>query len=132
MQTSSDDKAIKILRDAGHSKSKSRTDSDLTIEVHLEDHLQRVREKELGKMKVLTPNEGVLAVVVQDEMADSRGLSTISCKEYNHIYVELSDVDLKKFPYRLGDLFMDKVLLKFIKEAIELLEPDGYFFTPTS
>ncbi|KAI1362039.1 hypothetical protein F5Y08DRAFT_313216 [Xylaria arbuscula] len=131
MQTSSQDEAVEILRDANRSRSKSQTDSDHSIEGHLKDLLQRMREKELGKMEVLTPKEGLLSVVVQGELADSRGLSTVSCKEYGRNYIKLSEVDRGKFPYRLGDLFMDEDLLKLMKEAMGLLKPDGFFFTPT-
>ncbi|GAW20872.1 hypothetical protein ANO14919_103840 [Xylariales sp. No.14919] len=131
MQTSSQGEAVEILRHATRSRSKSQTDSDLGIEGHLKDLLQRMREKELGKMEVLTPKEGLLSVVVQGELADSRGLSTVSCKEYGRNYLKLSEVDRDKFPYRLGDLFMDEDLLKLIKEAMGLLKPDGFFFTPT-
>ncbi len=39
--------------------------------------------------------------------------------------------DQKRFKYHLGNLYMDDDLLPIFKEAVELLRPDGYFFTPT-
>ncbi|KAJ8115250.1 hypothetical protein ONZ43_g4712 [Nemania bipapillata] len=132
MQASTQDEVRQILRDPNHSKSESERGSDLGIEGHLKDLIQRIREKELGKMEVLNRRPGLLSVVIHGELADSRGLNTESCEEYGRSYVELSEVDQKIFPYRLGDLVMDKELLKLMKGAMELLKPDGFFFTPTT
>ncbi|KAJ8128846.1 hypothetical protein O1611_g4787 [Lasiodiplodia mahajangana] len=131
MQTSSQDEIVKIFQNANRTKSKSETDTDTDVGEHLKDLLQRMREKELGKMEVLTPHQGLLSVVIQGELVNSRGLSTDSCKEYGRAYFELSEVDQKAFPYKLGDLFMDETLLKLMKEAMGILKPDGFFFTPT-
>ncbi|KAI0446544.1 hypothetical protein F4803DRAFT_19308 [Xylaria telfairii] len=131
MQTSSQEEAMQTLRDPNRAKSKSQTDPDFSIEGPLKDLLQRMREKELGKMEVLTPQEGLLSVVVQGELANSRGLDPESCHEYGRAYLEYSEVDRETFPYRLGDLFMGEGLLKYMKEAMQLLKPDGFYFTPT-
>ncbi|KAJ2970470.1 hypothetical protein NUW58_g9685 [Xylaria curta] len=126
MQTSSQEEAMETLRDPSRASSKSPTDPDLGIEGPLKDLLQRMREKELGKMEVLTPQHGLLSVVVQGELADSRGLNPESCHEYGRVYLVDSEVDRETFPYRLGDLFMGEDLLKLMKEAMQLLKPDGY------
>lgn len=132
MQTSSQEDAMKTLRNPNRARSKSQTDPDLSIEGPLKDLLQRMREKELGKMELLTPQQGLLSVVVQGELADSRGLDTSSCHEYGRVFVEHSEVNRETFPYRLGDLFMGRELLELMKEAMQLLKPDGFYFTPTN
>ncbi|KAM6530122.1 hypothetical protein FALCPG4_008245 [Fusarium falciforme] len=90
-----------------------------------------MHEKRLGKMKVFVRCEGLLSVVVQGELANSRGLSIGDCAKYSRAYVDYDDVNHTRTPYRLGDLFMDEDLLKLMKQAVGFIKPDGFYFTPT-
>ncbi|RSL58859.1 hypothetical protein CEP54_007558 [Fusarium duplospermum] len=84
------------------------------------------------KMKeVLRPCPGLLSVTVEGELAYARGLSVTNCiREYDREYTD--DVDHKKYPHNLGDLYMDLDLLKLMKEALILLRPDGFYFSPAA
>lgn len=113
-------------------KEVSKWESELDAELGgLRDLLRRMEEKKLGKMEVFVPCAGLLSVVVQGELASSRGLSIGDCSEYSRAYVDFEDVNQKTTPYRLGDLFMDETLLKLMKEAMRFIKPDGFYFTPT-
>ncbi|KAK0706242.1 hypothetical protein B0T26DRAFT_755766 [Lasiosphaeria miniovina] len=79
--------------------------------------IEGMREKSLGKMEVFAPREGLLSVVFQGELANSRGLNMRNCAEYSWACVEDEDVDRKTTPYRPGDLFMDEDPLK-LKQAM--------------
>jgi hypothetical protein len=74
---------------------------------------------------------GMLSVCVEGELAYNRGLTIDQCKEYDRIYVDKGDVDQAKYPYHLGDLYMDKDLLEWMKKALLLLKPDGFYLSPS-
>ncbi|KAK4205524.1 hypothetical protein QBC40DRAFT_302794 [Triangularia verruculosa] len=95
------------------------------------DMLRRTREKRLGKMEVFMQRKGLLSGIIQGELVNSRGLSIQDCTEYSRTYVEYEDVDLKRTPHHLGDLFMDEELLKLMKQAVGFIRPDGFYFTPS-
>ncbi|KAI1472029.1 uncharacterized protein F4812DRAFT_456127 [Daldinia caldariorum] len=84
-----------------------------------------------NKKQVFLPCPGLLSVSFHGELAHNRGLSIKDSKEYRRIYIDNKDVDKIRYPYKLGDLYMDKKLLKYVKEAILLLRPDGFYFSPT-
>lgn len=84
-----------------------------------------------GKMEVLNPCPGLLSVIVQGELADSRGLDFYNCHEYYTQYTDPEEVNKTTHPYKLGHLCMDLVLLELMKEAVLNLKPDGFYFSPT-
>ncbi|KAI0895206.1 hypothetical protein F4806DRAFT_503188 [Annulohypoxylon nitens] len=92
----------------------------------------RLKEKMLGQKELIIPCPGLLSIIVEQELADTRGLNTKDCIEYHRMFVSHNDVDPQKFPYNFGDLYMDAVLLPLLKEAMVILRPDGYYFTPVS
>ncbi|KAI0380710.1 hypothetical protein F5Y04DRAFT_289376 [Hypomontagnella monticulosa] len=85
----------------------------------------------VNKKEVLRPCPGLLSVSLHGELADNRGLSIETSREYDRKYTEAEDVDHHKYPYNLGDLYMDGELLALLKEALLLLRPDGFYFSPT-
>jgi hypothetical protein len=84
-----------------------------------------------NRKQVMRPCPGLLSVTVQGELAYNRGLKIDDCEEYDRKYTAAEDVDRLKYPYNLGDLYMDRTLLGLMKEALLLLKPDGFFFSPT-
>lgn len=134
MKTPSKDDVMKKLRTPQNPKGKDELDLETELDAELgglRDMLRRMREKRLGKMEVFVPCEGLLSVVVQGELANSRGLSIRDCAEYSRAYVDYNDVDQNITPYCLGDLFMDEDLLRLMKQAVGFIKPDGFYFTPT-
>ncbi|KAF8252467.1 hypothetical protein K440DRAFT_536560 [Wilcoxina mikolae CBS 423.85] len=87
--------------------------------------------KKSKRMEVLNPCPGLLSIIVEGELADSRGLDFSGCHEYDRLYTDLEDVNRTTYPYKLGCFFMKKDLLELIKKAVLLLEPDGFYFSPT-
>ncbi|OCL11174.1 hypothetical protein AOQ84DRAFT_287775 [Glonium stellatum] len=96
------------------------------------EFFRNMLQKKKGKMEVLKPCPGLLSVVVEGELAYSRGLDIRDCHEYHRTYTDYEDVDQTQFPYHLGDLYMDETLLKLMKEAMATLKPDGFYFSPTA
>ncbi|KAK1763630.1 hypothetical protein QBC33DRAFT_613519 [Phialemonium atrogriseum] len=134
MKAPSKEDIMKKLRNPNNPRGKDESDWETELDAELgglRDMLRRMREKGLGKMEVFVPCEGLLSVVVQGELANSRGLSIQDCTEYSRAYVDYDDVNQKRTPYRLGDLFMDEDLLKLMKQAVGFIKPDGFYFTPT-
>ncbi|KAL1614403.1 hypothetical protein SLS56_012106 [Neofusicoccum ribis] len=97
----------------------------------LPEFLRGIAQKK-GTKEVLQPCPGLLSVVIEGELAQSRGLDIGQCQEYHHTYTEHDKVDRKKYPYSLGALCMDDDLLELMKDAIALLKPDGFYFSPTA
>ncbi|KAL8387232.1 hypothetical protein RB595_010061 [Gaeumannomyces hyphopodioides] len=85
-----------------------------------------------NRAEVLRRCPGLLSVVINGELADSRGLSLDRCEEYDRKFVDKEDVDLVQYPHNLGDLYMDETLFKLMKDSLLLLKPDGFYFSPTS
>ncbi|UPK92452.1 hypothetical protein LCI18_003387 [Fusarium solani-melongenae] len=93
--------------------------------------------------QVLRPCPGLLSVAVEGELAYSRGLIVTSrqgtytkagitnCQEYDRKYTKAEDVNYEQYPYNLGNLYMGSDLLHLMKEALTLLQPDGFYFSPT-
>ncbi|KAH6616127.1 hypothetical protein B0J18DRAFT_485038 [Chaetomium sp. MPI-SDFR-AT-0129] len=87
-----------------------------------------------GMKELLRPCPGLLSVVINGELAHSRGLSSAldKCKEYDRRYVSLEDgIDPVRYPHHLGDLYMDDETLALMKDALLSLCPDGFYFSPT-
>ncbi|KAI8664370.1 hypothetical protein NCS55_00945400 [Fusarium keratoplasticum] len=123
MKASSKEDIMKKLRSPNSRRGKDKSDLETELDAELgglRDMLHRMHEKGLGKMEVFLPCEGILSVVVQGELANSRGLSIGGCAEYSRAYVDYDDVNHARTPYRLGDLFMDEDLLKLMKQAVGL------------
>jgi hypothetical protein len=95
----------------------------------------------------------LLSNIVDCEIAFGNGLDIRQCVEYVRSCASESEAVLTKsnngelwypvkpfteelkerFPYTFGVLRMDLCLLKYIKEVVELLKPDGYYFSaPTT
>ncbi|KAL8351079.1 hypothetical protein RB601_000786 [Gaeumannomyces tritici] len=81
---------------------------------------------------VLQKCPGFLSVVINSELADSRGLSLDQCEEYRRRFVEKEDVDAAQYPHNLGNVYMDEGLFKLMKDSLLLLKPDGFYFSPAS
>ncbi|KAK1836438.1 hypothetical protein QBC39DRAFT_247870 [Podospora conica] len=134
MKSPSKEDIAKRLRNADTRRGKRISDleDELGSELGgLRDMLRRMDEKKLGKMEVFVRCKGLLSTVLQGEIANSRGLSIKECEEYSRAYLDYDDVNQEKTPYRMGDLFMDETLLGYMKMAMSLIKPDGYYFTPT-
>ncbi|KAK4145167.1 uncharacterized protein C8A04DRAFT_27171 [Dichotomopilus funicola] len=87
-----------------------------------------------GMKELLRPCPGFLSVVINGELAYSRGLSSAldKCKEYDRWYASLEDgIDPVRYPHHLGDLYMDDKILALMKDALLHLCPDGFYFSPT-
>lgn len=95
--------------------------------------------EELGKLKdtfrmkeLLRPCPGLLSVAINGELAYSRGLEIDDCEEHDRKYVpDDEEFDGGLYPHHIGDLYMSEGLLKLVKEALQLLKPDGFYFSPT-
>ncbi|KAL7942069.1 hypothetical protein V8C42DRAFT_333504 [Trichoderma barbatum] len=85
-----------------------------------------------NKKKIFVPCKGLLSVTVEGELAYNRGLEIRECFEYVREFKEDHEIDHRKFPYCIGDLYMDEMLIEKVKEALLLLWPDGYYFSPTA
>ncbi|RFU74457.1 hypothetical protein TARUN_7782 [Trichoderma arundinaceum] len=85
-----------------------------------------------NKKKIFVPCKGLLSVTVEGELAFNRGLGIRKCFEYVREFKEDHEIDHKMFPYCIGDLYMDDILIDKLKEALLLLWPDGYYFSPTA
>ncbi|KAK4450135.1 hypothetical protein QBC34DRAFT_325009 [Podospora aff. communis PSN243] len=117
----------------GVNKAKPYTGKENKEETsHIPDFLQDI-EKKVGAKEILMPCRGLLSTVVEGELAHSRGLNISDSVEYHRKFMTLEEADISstKFGYNLGDLYMDDGLLPLFKEAMELLRPDGYYFTTT-
>ncbi|KAJ1709251.1 hypothetical protein NYO67_8569 [Aspergillus flavus] len=103
-------------------------------EGEIPDFLESVLEDTTNvtdKKEILRPCPGLLSVTVNGELAHNRGLSIEKCNEYERKLTEPEDVEHARYPYHLGDLYMDRALLTLMKEAFLLLRPDGFYFSPT-
>ncbi|KAE8444452.1 hypothetical protein EG329_000543 [Mollisiaceae sp. DMI_Dod_QoI] len=114
----------------------AETDGMLKQLRELRDMIRKVDLKgknRSGKKEVLKRCPGLLSVVVQGELAFSRGLDLTpsKCVELWRIYTEEDKVDKSAHPYSLGGLCMDRDLLGYMKEALLLLKPDGFYFGPS-
>ncbi|KAL6819530.1 hypothetical protein J3E69DRAFT_342869 [Trichoderma sp. SZMC 28015] len=86
----------------------------------------------LNKKEVFVPCKGLLSVTVEGELAYNRGLEIRGCFEYVREFKDDHEIDHEKVPYCIGDLYMDGPLIEKLKEALLLLWPDGYYFSPTA
>ncbi|KAK0724584.1 hypothetical protein B0H67DRAFT_657176 [Lasiosphaeris hirsuta] len=103
------------------------------LESLLRLELDKVDSGSSGMKELLRPCPGLLSVIINGELAYSRGLSANGCKEYDRRFVSLEDgIDPGRYPHHLGDLYMDDEILGLIKDALLLLCPDGFYFSPTS
>lgn len=96
------------------------------LDAMLRDGLDESEQKQ-----VFRPCPGLLSVDVHGELAYNRGLSIENSHEYDRKFMDAEDVDHAKYPHNLGDLYMDKELLGLVKEALLMLQPDGFYFSPT-
>ncbi|KAI0416494.1 hypothetical protein F5X98DRAFT_387875 [Xylaria grammica] len=103
-----------------------RDDTDSFFSSILRDAMSYTRKE------VFLSCPGLLSVTIHGELAHSRGLSIERAKEYRRIYVEAEDIDNSLYPYNLGNLYVDENLLGLVKEAVLLLQPDGFYFSPTA
>lgn len=129
--TMSYDEIVRRLRDTKPENVEQAATKDNSEAGQVPDFLREALGKKVGKKEVFTPCQGLLSTVVEGELADSRGLNIADCVEYHRKYVDYADIDKAKFKYHLGNLNMDDTLLPLLKEAMGILKPDGYFFTPT-
>lgn len=101
-----------------------------------ESFLERLLNKEkqnVDKKEVLRPCPGLLSTTVEGELAFSRGLEEPKYNyfEYDRKYTVLEDIDRSQYPFNLGDLYLNRELLKLVKEAILHIQPDGFYFSPS-
>lgn len=85
-----------------------------------------------GKSMVFYSSPGIHYSTFEGELVVTRGLRTEDCLEYSRTFVDNSKEFHDKFAYQLGYMRVDRTLLGLLKEAVALLKPDGYYFTPTN
>lgn len=91
----------------------------------------RTRKSEQSKnVQVLRPCRGLLSIIVEGELVGIRGLDLSRCHELNRAYTDPEEVN-QEFKHTLGRFRMDSDLLDLLKKAVLLLQPDGFYFTPT-
>lgn len=111
----------------------SRHGSDDRDMSGLLDNILQDNEDPANRKKVMRPCPGLLSVSINGELAYNRGLSVDEkCLEYDRKLTLPEDVDHSKYPYSLGDLYMDEALLELMKEALLRHRPDGFYFSPTA
>jgi len=85
-------------------------------------------------LAVLNLCPGLLSVVMEGELADGRGidLRVRTCHEFRTTYTDPDDYNSNQseHPHRLGRLRMTEEALKLVKNAVHMIRPDGYYFTP--
>lgn len=64
-------------------------------------------------------------------MVHNHSLSIEKYSKYRRKYTEPEDIEHARYPYDLGDLYMDRTLLTLVKEALIVLHPDSFYFSPT-
>jgi hypothetical protein len=86
-----------------------------------------------GNIELLVPSLGLLAADEEScELASSRGLDTRTLFQYTRRYIDsLSPQEEDLYQYKLGKKRMDSLVVTQFKDALELLKPDGYYFTPS-
>lgn len=95
------------------------------------EEMRKKQRKDRGLKETLVPCPGLLSVVIQGEMATSYGLDISSCIEYHRIFSIDENITRRDYPYHLGNMYMDLETLKLFKNALLMLRPDGYYFSPT-
>lgn len=133
------DRPEALQRDGDHNPSRAERGAnkpgrpgildDLLKELNeLKDKLKDV----LSIKELLRPCPGLLSVAINGELADSRGLEIDNCAEYDRKIVRGSEeIDARLYPHHIGDLYMSEDLLRLVKDALLLLKPDGFYFSPT-
>ena len=115
-------------KNRGHGPKKGEIRSELVK--NAADENQKKKREERGVMEVIKPSPGILSVVIQSEMACSRGLDLTDCIEYDRAFVLEDMVDEATYPYKLGNMAMSLDTLKLFKDAMLRLKPDGFHFSP--
>lgn len=108
-------------------------ETDSLLPEFLRDMSNKVARKgdEMSRcLQVLKRSPGLLSMIVEGELASIRGLDLNLCDELHREYTDPDDVGLA-FPHQLGRFRMNEELLKLLKDAVLLLKPDGFYFTPT-
>ena len=116
----------------GPNMMRSRLGNDDGDMSGLLDNIVQDKEDPANRKEVMRPCPGLLSVSVNGELAYNRGLSVDEkCVEYDRKFTLPEDVEHTKYPYSLGNLYMDETLLKLVKEALLLHRPDGFYFSPS-
>lgn len=113
-------------RGLGPRKSEIRSE---LVKNAAEENRKKAR-KERGVVDVIKSSPGVLSITIQAEMACSRGLDLSNCVEYDRAFVSEEMVDETTHPYKLGNMAMDIEALRLFKDAMLVLKPDGFYFSP--
>ncbi|KAK4163267.1 hypothetical protein QBC43DRAFT_319809 [Cladorrhinum sp. PSN259] len=101
------------------------------LESLLAGKLEKLQDS-CGRKELLRPSPGLLTINIHGELAYSRGLAMDKCQEYDRKYITHDEeYDVKQFTHNIGDLYMDEPLLAKLKDALLLLRPDGFYFSPT-
>ncbi|KAI5814627.1 hypothetical protein BZA77DRAFT_283384 [Pyronema omphalodes] len=91
-------------------------------------------DEKLEQLQLVIPCPGLLSVIVQGELADTRGLDfgKHNMLEYERKFIQPEDYSYSKqtHPYRLGSLCLGDKSLGHFKKAALHLQPDGFYFTP--
>ncbi|KAI9903643.1 hypothetical protein N3K66_000172 [Trichothecium roseum] len=82
------------------------------------------------KKEELRPCPGLHSITVSGELAYSRGLGVGKCHEYDRKLTQADDIDGRRYPYNLVNLYMDSALLNLVKNAM-LLQSDGLYLSCT-
>lgn len=87
--------------------------------------------KKVRKLQVLNPCPGLFSLIVERELATSRGLNFESCKEFDRTYIDPEEYNKTSHPFALGSLRMNDVVMELMKRAVLAFQPDGFVFAPT-
>lgn len=89
-----------------------------------------LKSEQSKNVQVLRRCRGLLSIIVEGELVGIRGLDLAHCHELNRVYTDPEEVG-QEHKHTLGRFRMNDDLLGLLKKAILLLQPDGFYFTPT-
>ncbi|KAH0603816.1 uncharacterized protein H6S33_007475 [Morchella sextelata] len=89
--------------------------------------------RKANKLQVWDLSLGLFRLIVERELAVSRGLDFTACIEFDRRYMDPKEFDnyAHHYPFALGKLRMDESVMKLMKQAVLEFRPDGFFFSPT-
>lgn len=97
----------------------------------LGEELEKLTSQAGPRKELIRSCPGLLSVAINGELAYSRGLGIDKCEEHDRKYVSADEeYDKNEFPHHLGDLYMNSKILSLVKDALWLLKPDGFYFSP--
>ncbi|KAK3983875.1 hypothetical protein QBC44DRAFT_302390 [Cladorrhinum sp. PSN332] len=93
--------------------------------------LEKLKSDSSPTYELIRPCPGLLSTSIGGELACSRGLGVNGWNEYDRKYLPADEkLDSSEYRHRFGDLCMNDQPLRFLKEALLFLRPDGFYFSP--